>query len=192
MPRSDDATEGAGAGLRARVGGYVVDMVIFSAVAMVMVVIAGGQLLLVTRGATRNASDPTLYAFLGIIGLGTPLAWTLLNLLVLLTRRQTGGQYVAGLRIARADGGAPGARALLAWWFCLNPLLFSWPMALVTGLPAAGAASLLLQRATLAVFLTFVTLCVAAPIVALAAASTDARRRGLHDRIAGTVVVPAG
>ncbi|HYM15882.1 MAG TPA: RDD family protein [Dehalococcoidia bacterium] len=191
MPRTNAAETHGGASLRARVGGYVVDMVIFSAMTMIMVVIAGAQLLLVTHGATRNASDPTLYAFLAIIGLGTPLVWTVLNLTVLLTRHQTGGQYVAGVRVARADGGEPGARGMVAWWFCLNPVFFSWPMALVTFLPASWAISLLLQRATLAAMLTFVALCMVAPFVALVAAATDGRRRALHDRIAGMIVVPA-
>jgi uncharacterized RDD family membrane protein YckC len=80
---------------------------------------------------------------------------------------------------------------VLAWWFCLNPVLFSWPMAIVTGMPLSFVVSLLLQRVTIAVFGVFVTLCLAAPIVALVAAATDSRRRGLHDRIAGTIVVPA-
>jgi len=166
-------------------------MVIFAAVAMVVFVVAGAQLLLVTGGATHDASDPTLYGFLAIIGLGTPIVWTALNLLLLLTRGQTGGQYVAGLRLAREDGGAVTARAALAWWFCLNPALFSWPMAIVTGFPLAGVVSLVLQRATLALFGTLVALCIAAPIAALVAAATDSRRRGLHDRVAGTIVVPA-
>lgn len=191
MPRTNDAETAGVASLRVRVGGYVVDMVIFSAVAMIMVVVAGAQLLLVTHGATRNASDPTLYAFLAIIGLGAPLVWTVLNVFLLLARHQTGGQYVAGVRVARADGGEPSGRAIVAWWFCLNPVLFSWPMAIVAGLPSSGVISLLLQRATLATFLALLVLCVAAPLVALAAAATDGRRRGLHDRIAGTIVVSA-
>jgi predicted membrane-bound spermidine synthase len=165
-------------------------MVIFAAVAMIVVVIAGAQLLLVTHGAERDASDPTLYGFLAIIGLGTPLVWTMLNLVLLMTRRQTGGQYVAGVRVATANGEIPSTRTLLAWWFCLNPVLFSWPMALVAGLASAGAASLLLQRATLVLFTALMLLCALAPIVALVSAGTDSRRRGIHDRIAGTIVVP--
>lgn len=166
-------------------------MVIFAAVAMVMFVLAGTQLLLVTRGATRDASDPTLYGFLAIIGLGVPSAWTALSLLVLLKRHQTPGQYVAGLRVAREDGAPLSRRDILTWWFCLNPTLFSWPMAIVTGFPLAGVLSLLLSRATIAVFGALVVLCVLAPLAALFAAATDGRRRGLHDRIAGTIVVPA-
>jgi uncharacterized RDD family membrane protein YckC len=166
-------------------------MVIFAATAMLVVVIAGLELLLVTDGATRD-SDPAIYAFLAIIGLGTPLAWSALNLLILMTRRQTAGHYVAGIRLAREDGAEPRRRDLLTWWFCLNPALFSWPMAVVTGLPLAFVISLLLQRATLAFFGTLIVLCVVAPVVALIAAATDGRRRGLHDRVAGTIVVPAG
>lgn len=190
MPRTADTGHADVAGLRVRIGGYVVDMVIFAAVAMIMVVLAGLQLLVVTGGATHD-SDNAIYAFLAIIGLGTPLTWSALNLLVLFARQQTGGQYVAGVRVTREDGGAVRRRDVLAWWFCLNPVLFSWPMAIITGLPLSFVVSLLLQRVTIAVFGVFVTLCLAAPIVALVAAATDSRRRGLHDRIAGTIVVPA-
>lgn len=178
------------ASLRLRIGGYVVDMVIFAAVAMIVTAIAGLQLLLVTGGATHD-SDNGIYAFLAIIGLGTPLAWSALNLLVLFMRGQTGGQYVAGVRIAREDGGTVTRRDALAWWFCLNPVLFSWPMAIVTGMPLSFVVSLLAQSVTVAVFGAFVALCLAAPVVAVVAAATDGRRRGLHDRIAGAIVVAA-
>src|SRR5437870_2409265 len=127
--------------LRSRVSGYAVDMVILSAIAMIVVVIAGAQLLLVTRGATSD-SDKAIYGFLAIIGLGTPLAWTALNLLLLATRRQTGGQYVAGLQLSREDGRRLRRRDVAIWWFCFNPLLFSWPMAIIAGLPLAFVISL--------------------------------------------------
>ncbi|MHB8377460.1 MAG: RDD family protein [Dehalococcoidia bacterium] len=190
LPRTAEQRAGV-ASLRARAGGYVVDMVIFSAVSLVMVVIAGLVVLVSTGWATNDPSNPVFYGSLAIVGLGTPLVWSLMNLVLLVTRQQTGGQYVAGVRLAREDG-APLTRGnLLAWWSLLNPLLFSWPMALVAALPMAGAISLALSSLTVVAFGIVVTLCAVAPIVALVSAALDGQNRALHDRIAGTVVVPA-
>lgn len=179
------------ASVRQRTGGYIVDMVIFAAVAMVMIVVAGFVLLLATNWAQKNASDPVAYGFLAIIGLGTPLVWSVMNLMLLWTRGQTGGQYVAGLRVAREDAQPLGRASAAAWWFLLNPLLFSWPMALIGGLPLAGAISLLLTNVTVVAFGVIVTLCVVAPLIALVSALVDGQNRALQDRIAGTIVVPA-
>jgi uncharacterized RDD family membrane protein YckC len=179
------------ASVRQRTGGYIIDMVIFAALAMVMIVVAGLVLLLATDWAQKDASDAVAYGFLAIIGLGTPLAWSLMNLLLLFTRRQTGGQYVAGLRVAREDAQPLRPATAVAWWFLLNPLLFSWPMALIAGLPLAGAISLLLNNVTVVAFGVVVTLCVVAPLIALISALADGQNRALQDRIAGTVVVPA-
>lgn len=175
--------------MRQRIGGYVVDMVIFAAVTMVVTVIAGLQLLLITRGATED-SDKAVYAFLAIIGLGTPLAWSVLSLAVLTTRGQTGGQYVTGVRLAREDGRPLSKRDALAWWFCFNPLLFSWPAAIVTVLPLTFVISLVLNRASIVVLGVVMTLCVVAPLIALISALSDRLHRTLHDRIVGTIVVP--
>jgi uncharacterized RDD family membrane protein YckC len=157
---------------------------------MVMLVVAGAVLLFATDFGTADPGDPELYGFLAIFGLGTPLAWTLLNLALLATRRQTGGQYVAGLRLMREDGAPVGARDVAAWWFALNPLLFSWPMAAVAGLPLGAVLALVLERWTFIAFGLVVLLCVVMPVVSAAAALLDARNRTLYDRIAGVVVVP--
>ena len=92
------------ANLRARVGGYVVDMVIFGAISMVMFVIAGAIMLASTDWGVNNLPDPALYGALATVGVGTPVVWTLMNLLLLATRGQTGGEYVAGVRLVREDG----------------------------------------------------------------------------------------
>ncbi len=166
-------------------------MVIFAAIAMFVVVIAGFVLLASTGWAEQDASDAELYAFLAIIGVGAPAIWTALNLALLATRRQTGGQYVAGLRVARADGAPVAARDALAWWFCLNPLLFSWPMAIVTGFPLAAVIALALGAFTVFVFTALMFLCLLAPVAALVSSALDAQNRALHDRVVGTLVVPA-
>jgi len=177
--------------LRARAGGYVVDMVIFAAVLMLITVIAGAILLFRTNGAEQDASDADLYAFLAIIGLGTPLAWSMLNLALLSLRGQTGGQYVAGVRLVRDDGSKLSPGAVARWWFCLNPLLFSWPMALATGAPLAAVVALALTRTSIVVFAAIVVLCAIAPIIAFVSALLDAENRTLHDRVVGTIAVPA-
>ena len=176
--------------MRQRVGGYVVDMVIFAAVAMVVTVIAGLQLLLVTRGATQD-STKSVYAFLAIVGLGIPLCWSALNVALLATRRQTGGQYVAGVRLLREDGRPFSARDAAAWWFCLNPVLFNWPAGAIYFVTAFFVTSLLLSRLGIVVFGVGLTLCLIAPLLALISALLDGQNRTLHDRIVGVHVVPA-
>jgi uncharacterized RDD family membrane protein YckC len=182
----------APASLRARVGGYVVDMVILSAIAMVVLVIAATLLLIATDMAQdRDASNGDMYLFSGTLAAGTAGAWTLLNLALLTMRAQTGGQYVAGLRLARADGTRPAFRDAAVWWFCLNPLLFSWPMAVCAGTALLIMAGLSAAEIVLFVSLFVIVLCIVLPFAALVAAALDARRRALHDRVAGTVVVQA-
>ncbi len=180
------------ANLRARVGGYVVDMVIFAAVAMVMFVIAGAIMLLATDWGVNNLPDPALYGALATVGVGTPVVWTLLNLLLIATRGQTGGEYVAGVRLAREDGARLTAGNAIGWWFLLNPLLFSWPMACVAAIPLAGTIAVALNRATVVVFGVIIVLCALAPLIALVSALLDGQNRALQDRIIGTIVVPHG
>lgn len=166
-------------------------MVIFGAIAMTVLVAAGFTLLASTSWAQHDPSDADTYGFLAVMGAGTPLLWSTLNLALLATRRQTGGQYVAGLKLARDDGGRSTPLDALAWWVCLNPLLFSWPMVVVAGLPLAAIFALVLSRWTVFLFTLVLVLCVAAPVIALISALVDAQNRTLHDRIAGTLVVPA-
>jgi hypothetical protein len=179
------------ASLRARIGGYVVDMVILGAVTMVVVVIAGIVLLATTAGASESEADAELYAFLAIVGFGVPIAWTALNLLLLITRAQTGGQYVAAIRLESQDGGPLPARSAVAWWFALNPLLFNWPLALVVGFPLSAVVALSLDRLSILAFLLVVSLCLLAPIIAVVSAMLDTHNRTLYDRVARALAVPA-
>jgi hypothetical protein len=166
-------------------------MVIFAAITMIMTVLAGFILLASIDWGTQDPTDPQLYTFLAIIGVGTPLVWTLQNLALLTTRGQTGGQYVAGVRLQREDGNEPHLRDALVWWFCFNPLLFSWPMALIAGMPLTAVVSLLSSALTIVVFGVVVTLCLASPVIALVSAAIDSCRRSLHDRVAGVIAVPS-
>ena len=94
-------------------------MVIFAAIAMLMTVLAGFILLAWIDWATQDRATRQLDFFLGMLGIGLPLVWSLLNIMLLITRAQTGGQYVAGVRLAREDGEPLSTRDTIAWWFCL-------------------------------------------------------------------------
>ena len=179
------------ASIRARTGGYVVDMIVLAAVALIMFVIGFGILLASSDWAKNDPPDSAYYGALAIVGIGTPLVWSLMNLLLLMTRLQTVGQYVAALRVVREDGERLRLRSAAAWWFALNPALFSWPMACVTLLPLAATVALALNRATTALVFTLAALCIVAPLIALVSALLDRENRTLYDRLAGTVVVPA-
>jgi uncharacterized RDD family membrane protein YckC len=202
-PRAVDSPGASrAASLHTRAGGYVVDMVILSAIGMIAFLIAAFLLLLSTDFAQDiDASRGDMYLFASMWLTGGVGAWTALNLLLLVTRQQTGGQYVAGLRLARTDGARLTFRDAATWWFCLNPLLFSWPMAALAGIPAfiitaqsldgdASLAGLRVGELLLAASFLVLILCAVMPLVALIGASIDPRNRTLHDRVAGTLVVP--
>jgi hypothetical protein len=164
-------------------------MVIFGAVAMVIFVVVGGTFLWTIDWGQDDPSDAQFYFFIGSIGAGIPLVWTAMNLGLLMLRRQTGGQYVAGVALTRVDGKPLRIGTLVVWWLALNPLLFSWPMSLTSGTCLLAIAALSLGMVDLVLALLFVLLCTIAPIVALAAAAADARNRTLYDRVADVVVV---
>ena len=174
-----------------RAGGYAVDMVIFAAIAMLMLVLAGFILLASSDWATQDVSDAQLYLFLGMNGIGLPLVWSGLNIALLATRDQTGGQYVAGVQIRREDDTTLSVRDKIAWWFCFNPLFFSWPMAAAAGLPISIFIIVGWAELMLLVWGVLITLCIACPVIAFVSAAIDPENRALHDRIVGVVAVPA-
>lgn len=188
---TDETAPAQSARLRARIGGYVVDMVILSAIIMIVTVISGFILLARIDWGTEDATDPQLYTFLGMIGFGVPLLWSALTLGVLAMRSQTAGQYVAGLKLASEGGGRPSARSLVAWFFCFNPLLFSWLMAGAVCLPLTAVVALALSRLSIVAFGVLLTVCLLSPLIALISAALHSENRALHDRVAGVIVVPA-
>lgn len=181
--------EPPGASLRARVAGYVVDVVIQAAFLMVFFVIAGFQLLASSNFGEQDPPESAYWAFVSIL-MGTLLFWSLFTVGLVLWRSQTAGQYVAGLRICREDGGRPGLATLLRWWFGLNPLLFNPFMMVPWLLFAAVAVNLALSRAALVFAGGLALLCLVSPLVTLVTAIAG-DRRPLHDRLSGTVVVSA-
>jgi uncharacterized RDD family membrane protein YckC len=178
------------ASIRARIGGYAVDMVILAAISMLASIGALFLLLFATDFAEQDPSDATLAACFAVLFAGVPAIWSALNIGLLLARRQTGGQYVAALRLAREDGNPLTLQTVCTWWFCGNPLLFSWLMIGVAGVPLLAAAALAPGDVALAVPIFVILLAAVLPIVAVISALLDPRNRALHDRIAGVIVVP--
>lgn len=187
LPRTNETASSA-VPLRTRIGGYVVDMVIFSAIAMLVTVFAGFILLYRVNWGTDDPTNPELYTFLGMIALGLPLIWTILNLTLLTKRGQTGGQYVAGLRLVREDGSNLRPRDAALWWCCMNPVLFSWPMAFTVGIPIALFLLAALVRVMIVVWVMLILLGIFSPLIALVSATLDKQNRALHDRVVGLVV----
>lgn len=177
--------------LRTRIGGYLVDMVIFAAIAMVITAVCGALFLAAVDGGTDDADDWMFYTALLVIGLGTPLVWSVISMFLLVSRGQTAGQYVAGLKLTREDGGKLTLKTAAAWWFFLNPLLFSWPMLLATAVPLLFILFISLQYVAYFATVVLLVLFVLSPIVALVSALLDGEDRALHDRVAGVVVVSA-
>jgi hypothetical protein len=189
VARADNAAFAAT--LRARIGGYAVDMVILSAIAMLASIATLFLFLFVTDNAEHDISTAKTLSCLTPLLFGVPIAWSALNILLLVKRQQTGGQYVAALRLAPESGQPLSMRTAFAWWFGGNPLLYSWPMSGIVGFPLLVAAALVPGDIELAVPLFLIALCLVLPILALATAILDGRNRALHDRIAGVIVVPA-
>jgi hypothetical protein len=190
-PRAADTDRAIdAASLRARIGGYAVDMTILAAIAMVASIGSLFLLLFATDWGEQDLGTGTTIACLLVVLVGVPAIWSILNILLLVTRRQTGGQYVAALRVRADAGDGMPLRTALAWWFCGSPTLYSWPMAGIAGFPLLAIAALVPGDLELAAPLFVIAICIVLPIVALISAMTDASNRALHDRIAGVTVVP--
>lgn len=179
-----------GASFRARVAGYVVDLVIQVAFLMVFFVIAGFQLLASSDFGEQDPPEWAYWAFVSIL-MGTILFWSLFTLGLVLARGQTAGQYVAGLRIEDERGRRPALGRALRWWFGLNPLFFNPLMMIPWLLLAAVAVNLALSRAALVITGGLALLCLLTPLVTLATAVLG-DRRPLHDRLSETTVVSTG
>lgn len=189
MTETSDAQVGV-ASVRLRAAGYAVDMVIFAAVAMLMLVLSGFVLLWITEWATQDPGDSDINLFLGLNGVGLPLLWSALNIALLASRGQTGGQYVAGVRIVRENGDRLSFATAALWWVAFNPLLFSWPLAAVSGLPVAAFIIVGWAEVMTVVWGLFITLCLACPIIAFISGWSNSRSQAFHDRIVGVIAVP--
>lgn len=176
--------------LEARLVAFLVDSVILLSFILVFMAIAGLQLLVTSKFGDVDPPDSSFWAVLAITVAVVPF-WAILNVGLYLWRGQSVGQYVAGIKVVRIDGTAPNLGGTVVRLLVLNPLLFHPFLAVLWALVAAIATSVTVSEVVLAATVTMVLLSLASPFVALAAATFDKERRALHDRVTGTVVVPA-
>ncbi len=179
-----------GSGFRARLAGYLVDMIVLSAFTMVFFVLGGFVLLALSDFGTDDVPEGAYWAFLSIL-ISTVIFWSAFNLALLRWRGQTAGQYVSGLRVVSADGQTPPLRDYALWWVALNPLLFN-P---ITGIPyflfsAVVVLKLLLGNLGMVLTTGPAFVCVVVPIATIVTALAG-DRRPLHDRLSGLTVVAA-
>jgi len=177
--------------LEAHVVAFLVDSVILLSFILVFMAIAGFQLLLRSEFGEGDPPDSAFWTVLAITLAVVPF-WAAFNVGLHLWRSQSVGHYVAGIKVARVDGGAPSLGNAVVRLLVLNPLLFHPFLAVAWALVAAIATSITVNEVVLIVTVTMVLLSLLSPFVALAAAAFDKERRALHDRVAGTVVVPVG
>jgi uncharacterized RDD family membrane protein YckC len=178
--------------LDTRLVAFVVDSVVLLSFVLLALALAGLQLLIASDfGKKGDPPDSSFYALLGIAMAVIPL-WLAFNVALCRWRGQTVGQYVADIRVVHEDGRPLGVRTCLARFLLLHPLLFHPFLAALWLLTSAIITSLTISYAVLVVTLALVILSLVAPLLAAASILIDGRRRALHDRVLGTIVVPAG
>jgi uncharacterized RDD family membrane protein YckC len=175
--------------LDARLVAFVVDSVVLLSFILVLLAVAGLQLLITSDFGEEDPPDSSFYAVLAIVMAVIPL-WLAFNVALCRWRGQTVGKYVADIKVVREDGRPLGLWTSLVRFLVLHPLLFHPFLALLWLLTAAVATSLTVSAAVLVVTLALVFVSLAAPFLASGAVLLDANRRALHDRVTGTTVVP--
>lgn len=183
-----DSSRQGSAGLEARLIAFIFDTIILLAFLAVFGIVAMFQLLARSSFGDADPPDSAYYAALGIIAAVVPF-WLLFNVWLQSWRGQTVGKYIVGIRIARDDGGRPGIVRTFARMLLLDPVLFHPLLAVPWALLVVYGTMLTSNTLVLVGTLTVLLLSVIAAPVALAAILSDGRRRALHDRIAGTLVV---
>ena len=176
--------------LEARLMAFVVDSVVLLSFTLVLLAVAGLQLLITSDFGEEDPPDSSFYAILGIVMAVIPL-WLAFNVVLCRWRGQTVGKYVADIKVVREDGRPMDLWTSLVRFLLLHPLLFHPFLALLWLLTAAVVTSVTLSAAVLVVTLALVFLSLAAPFLATGSVLLDGKRRALHDRVAGTTVVPA-
>jgi uncharacterized RDD family membrane protein YckC len=169
---------------------FVVDSVVLLSFVFVFLAVAGLQLLIASDFGKEDPPDSSFYAILAIAMAVIPL-WLAFNVVLCHWRGQTVGKYVAAIKVVRDDGRPLDLRTSLVRFLPLHPLLFHPFLALLWLLTAAVATSVTVSVAVLVVTLALVFLSLAGPFLATGSILLDDRRRALHDRVAGTTVVPA-
>jgi uncharacterized RDD family membrane protein YckC len=174
----------------ARVVAFLIDSVILLTFILVFMAIAGFQLLVTSDFGDVDPPDSSFWAVLAITLAVVPL-WAIFNVGLYLWRAQSVGQYVAGIRVVHANGSGRSLGKALVRLLVLNPLLFHPFLAVLWALVAAIATSVTVSEVVLIATVTMVLLSLISPFLALFLALFDKERRALHDRVAGTLVVPA-
>ena len=176
--------------LEARLVAFLVDSVILLSFVLVLMAVAGLQLLIASDFGDEDAPDASYYAILAIVMAVIPL-WLAFNVALCQWRGQTVGKYVADIRVVSADGRPPGLGRSLARFLLLHPLLFHPFLALLWLPTAAIIFSLTFSAAVLTGTMAVMFLSIFATFLAAGSILVDGRRRALHDRVTGTMVVPA-
>jgi uncharacterized RDD family membrane protein YckC len=166
---------------------FLVDSVVLLTFILVVLAIAGLQLLLTSDLGEEDPPDSSFNAILGITMAVIPL-WLAFNVALCRWRGQTVGKYVADIKVVRQDGRPLGLGTSLVRFLLLHPLLFHPFLALLWLLTAAITVSVTVSAAVLRSDPSLVFLSLGAP-ADRRRVLLDGRRRALHDRVAGTTVV---
>ena len=175
--------------LHARISAYLIDSVVLLGFILLFFACAGAILLFSSDLGQNDPADSAYYAFIGLFMGGTLVAWTAFNVGLTLWRGQSAGMYIVGIRMVGEDAPALTRSRALVRWFGLHPLLFHPFLLPVWALFSFIIVSLTLSKLVLVITLALVLLCVVSPVAGLATMLLDPDRRGLHDRLAGTLVV---
>jgi uncharacterized RDD family membrane protein YckC len=200
------AASGLGAGARAQAGlasndgsarlatralAYLVDSFVLFGFLMLFAAAAFLNVFLQSDYGEGHLSDDAEWSLVAILMVALP-AWLVLNLILVLRRGQTIGQYIMGLEIRTEEGEAPRRLRLLAYWLALHPLLFHPLFAFLWLFFALVTLSLTESVVAVVVTLTLALLCVVAPLGGLIFTLVDPQGRAIHDRLAGIKVVDIG
>jgi len=176
--------------LETRLLAFLVDSVVLLSFTLVLLAVSGLQLLIASDFGEKDPPDSSFYAILAIVMAVIPL-WLAFNVVLCRWRGQTVGKYVADIKVARTDGRPLGLWTSLVRLLLLHPLLFHPFLALLWVMTGAILTSLTVSAAVLVVTFALAFLSLAAPFLATGSVLLDGERRALHDRVAGTTVVPA-
>jgi uncharacterized RDD family membrane protein YckC len=187
LTRAADSTF-SDARLEARIVAFLFDTIILLAFLALFAIVAMFQLLARSNWGDSDAPDSAYYTALGIIAGVVPF-WLLFNAWLQAWRGQTVGKYIVGIRIARHDGRRIGPPRSFARLLLLDPVLFHPLLAIPWALLVVYGTMFTSNALVLVATMTVLILSIVAAPVALAAMLSDERRRALHDRIAGTLVI---
>ncbi len=185
---AENAAESSRAGLGVRLIAYLIDSIFLFGFTAVFATIAGLTVFVSSNFGDENPSDGAFLALVIILLAAMP-SWIALNLLLLRFRSQTLGQYVLGLSVVREDGDPAKIRQLCLYFAALHPLGFHPIFAILWALVAWESVVLATSTVLFIAALVLALLCIFGPLANLFFAAVDGRRRGVHDRLAGLVLV---